>query len=418
MSKQKSTQAENPAADKQTVEKIVADFNQAEYLNILGFANDVPTVVADLGNRLGKLTTNQPIFRGSSPISSVMFDHALVEVDEGTFKRLLRYHEGKNGYHLLNWRDRHFVIGEQAYSVDPSFTPRQGRLKYDRDYYGLLFMRGVVELFDGNIPAEINAFLAHPPGDLEHTEALKRAVHGRWKFEVNGRRCETTVIYTNTFDEIVGGVHNATDGVDGQLIHGNALEGNGPALVFDLGGGSLDLAYLKRDLSVDYDRGMVSRRIGINTAMANFKAAFDSRYAKLLADAEDGISRQVVIDIFMDEDHIVSYAGEDLDCSDLYQDAIAPVIRDAAQAVSGFAGGFVGIRSSLLTGGGSAMAMAEITKHIFQRFADNGKLFKTDTLRDMVRANANGGLKIAKAMSIRSKDQADKWLRAQGYGQH
>lgn len=392
-------------------------FNEQEYMGILGFANEAPTVAADIGNNKAKMTTNQPLFRGNNGSGLVIFEHAIVEVDEGSFARMLRYHKGKTGYHLIKWRDRCFVIGEQAYSADPHFEPRQGRLKYSRDYYGLLFIRGLVELFNGQIPAEINAFLAHPPGDLEHTEALKKSVHGRWIFEVNGQRHQTTVIYTNSFDEIVGGVHNATHGVDGEPIKGNALEGNGPCIVYDLGGGSLDLAYLKPDLSVDYDRGMVSHRIGINTAVENFKSAFDSRYAKLLADAENGISRQVVIDIFMDENHIVSDAGADLDCSDLYQEAIAPIIRQSIQAVRDFAGGSIGIRSVLLTGGGSAMCMDEIMEDVFPRFAGNKKVFTTDQPRDMVGANVRGGLKIAKAMSVSSKIQADFWLRTQGYGQ-
>lgn len=390
--------------------------NQDEYLSKLGFANEYPVVVADIGNRLCKMLTDQPVMRGSNPLDCVLFEHGIAEVDDGQFERMLHYYKGKRGFHLIHWRDRNFVVGEQAYSADMRFEPKQGRLKYSRDYYGLLFIRGLVELFDGKVPEALNVFLAHPPGDLEHTDALKRAVHGRWLFEVNGKRVVTTVVYSNTFDEIVGGVHNAVDGPDGQPIQGNPLENNGPALVFDLGGGSLDLCYLNRDLSVNYDKGMVSERIGINRAVDTFKSEFDLHYSNRVANAEGGIPRSVVIDIFMNPEHITWDSGEMLDCTEMYNAAIRPVIRDCLNAVNRFAGGFVGIKSVVLTGGGTAMVMNEIKREIFPRFDQNAKVFTTDRQERMVTANARGARKIAQAMKQISRAEADRWLKEQSNG--
>lgn len=390
--------------------------NGNEYLARLGFANEYPVVIADIGNFLCKVLTDSPIKRGANPLDFVSYPHAIAEVDSGAYERLLRRYHGKKGYHLLKWRERCYVIGEQAYSVDMHFEPRQGRLKYSRDYYGLLFIRGLVELFDGSVPEAVNAFLAHPPGDLEFTDVLKRAVHGRWVFEVNGQRCETTVVYSNTFDEIVGGVHNAVDGPDGQRMAENALEGNGPALVFDLGGGSLDLCYLTSDLAVNYDRGLFTERTGINSAVETFKSIFDATYKNRLSDAENGIARGHVIDIFMDEEHAIYDAGEKIDCVDIYNEAIAPVIRASSQAVKRFAGGFMGINSVLLTGGGSAMVMDEIKREIFAKFDKNGKVFTTAERAKLVQANVRGGRKIAEAMKSVSAVEAARWLKAQGNG--
>lgn len=390
--------------------------HEAEFMAIQGFANDLPTVISDGGNRKFKVTTDKPLLRRSTASEVVIYDHAIAEVDAGRFDRLLHYHKGTDAYHLLRWRDRFFVIGEQAYSVNASFEPLSGRAKYTRDYYGLMFMHGVVMLFNGRIPEAMNAFLAHPPADLEHSDALVRAVHGKWSFEVNGVKHKTEVVYSNTFDEIVGGIHNATHGVDGQMIKGNALEGNGPFIVFDLGGGSLDLAHVKRNLSVDYTKPMVSRRIGVNQAMETVKSLFDSRHKKLLQDAEDGISREAVLDIFMSEDHSTQYAGKKIECADFYEQAAAPIIRTAKQMVQSYSKGFVGYGGALLTGGGSALFFDEIINTVFEPFKDTDRIFTTDQPRNMIEANARGGGKIAEAMKLVGRIEADRWLKAQKYG--
>lgn len=393
------------------------DYNERQYLDVLGFGNDLPIVVSDGGNNQFKMLCDRALLRNSNKPEVIIFDHAIAEIDQGTYERLMHYYGRGDASHLVQWRGRFFVVGEQAYSINPGFMPLSGRAKMTRDYYGIMFMHGVAKLFNGRVPEEINAFLAHPPGDLEHRDTLMKSVHGKWSIEIGARQIKTNVVYTNAFEEIVGGIHNTTHGVDGQLVEGNPLEGKGPFLALDLGGGSLDLAWIKKDLSIDYNRPMYSERIGVNTALRAFKQAFDVKYKHLLRDAEDGIPRDVVLSIFMDESHQVNVAGEILDCTEMYNQSAAPVIRQMLRTVQQFAKGFVGVGGALLTGGGSAAFYDKIGEQVLPLFKKNGAIFRSaKLLQDMIKANSEGGLKVAKAMRAVGKDEAAQYLKASGHG--
>lgn len=382
--------------------------DEKELRKLLGFANGNATVVGDIGNELVKMGTDAPIIGGKNPLNLVYFPHAVVEINEARYARLLHYFKDKDAFHLIKWDSRYFVVGEQAYSVDPGFEPLRGRAKYVKDYYGVLFISGLLRLFNGDIPDTINAFLAHPPADLDHTHALMKAVSGTWQFESNGKRYKVRVEYTNVFDEIIGGVMNATLGVDGKPVNEISILGNGPTLVFDLGGGSLDLARLNRDGSVDYNKEMISERIGVGRAIAEAKALFDKRYSDDLGDAEDGIGRQQVIEFFLDPKHEMRAFNETFDCSDIYELAAAPIIRQAKDTVSKFARGLVGFNLILLTGGGSGLYHDEICEQIFPRHTKNQAICRTDYRKDMFKANAKGGLKMLDGLKQESRKAAKR----------
>lgn len=374
-----------------------------EMRRVLGFANGNPNVVADIGNALVKVATDAPIIGGRNPLAFEYFTHGIVEVVEADYLTLCYYYEGKNAYHLIKWDGRFFVVGDAAYSTNPSLDPLRGRLKYTKDYYGIIFMSALLRLFNGNPPESINAFLAHPPADRDFTTELMRSVAGVWRFESNGQRFQIRVEYANAFDEIVGGVFNATFGPDGRIMNDLQILGDGPTLVFDMGGGSLDLARLKRDGSVDYDKRMESERTGVNIAINSFKSLFDRRYKGDLGDAEDGISRDLIIEIFLDEKHTLRTGGETLDCADIYKQAINPVIRTAKDTVNKFARGLIGYNRALLDGGGSGLLYDEICEQIFPKFAKNGVVHQADLRRDMFKANARGALKMLPGMMQESE---------------
>ena len=125
------------------------DYNETEYLNALGFGNGLPIAVGDGGNNQFKIVSDGALLRSSNKPEVVIFDHAIAEIDQGTYERLMHYFERGDASHLVRWRDRFFVVGEQAYSVAPGFTPLSGRAKMTRDYYGIMFMHGVAKLFNG-----------------------------------------------------------------------------------------------------------------------------------------------------------------------------------------------------------------------------------------------------------------------------
>lgn len=382
-----------------------------EYRRILGFANGNANIVADIGNARAKMMTDSPVMRGSNPLSFAGFEHAIAEIDEATFRGMVHRQRGRRANHLIKVLGRYFVVGDEAYSVNPTFDPVRGRLKYQREYYGALFLRGIEDLFGDETPSVINAFLAHPPADLEHARPLMKSVVGNWRYEVNGQKRELTVDYVNHFDEIEGGVFNATNGKDGQPIDDiGQLMGGGPTLVFDLGGGSLDLALLNKDGSVNYTKPMPSHRIGINTAVNTFKNLFDMEYKELVSDSEDGIPRDIVIDIFLDDKHTFWTGGEPIDCTDLYNDSIAPLVRDCLRFVRSYSG-TVGYNRVLLTGGGSGLIYDKLSEVVFPKQSANRVIHLADHRRDLYKANVKGGLKLLEALKSESRKAAKRVSR-------
>lgn len=365
----------------------------AEADRLLGFDNGLPTETVDIGNKNSRQITDQPEFEGHNGSEFISNEHAIVEVDEATFRNIQHGYKNEPGYHLIEWSSRYFVTGEPVYSIQPSFEPTAGRAKYRPDYYGILFIRNLAEQYRGNPPSAVNAFLAHPPGDRDHVMALMKAVAREWKFKVNGKPVQTSVRYVDTFEEILGGVMNVSLGRDGKPMD-ERLNGTGPTLVFDLGGGSLDMARLHKDGSIDFDKVMDSVRVGVNSALHMAKDLADRKYKDLLGDAEDGIPMHMIIEMFEDTQHLMNIMGEIVDCKVIYEQAAKNVIRQCLTAVRAFTRGLIGYNLILLTGGGSALFYDLICSEIFPRHHAKGMIIKSDLSRDMWKANVIGGSKM------------------------
>lgn len=371
----------------------------------LGFANGNTNVVCDGGNARFKLATDTPI-RGRNDLHVEHFTHAIAEISAADYDELCYRHQNIQAFHFLKWNGRYFVTGEEAFSYNPTFDPLRGRQKYERDYYGILFVAGVLRLFNGAVPETFNALLAHPPADLTERERLMRCVVGNWHIEANGIKYGFKVEYVNTFDEIVGGVFNATTAPDGQLYAD--MDIGGKTLVFDLGGGTLDLAFLN-DGGVNYSHLMDSTRIGGNGAVTNFKRLFDNTYHQLVDGYEDGLPRELVHEIFLDPSHLLMLeAGETLDCTRLYQQAINPVIRTAKDAVKTFGGNLLGVKRVLLTGGVAGLLYDEIAGQMFPKYAERKMLLLADQRRHLLEANCRGGRKMLEGLKVESVRRVKK----------
>jgi len=366
-----------------------------EVRKALGFANGNVNVVCDGGNARFKLATDK-----DDTLHVEHFTHALAEISMADYEELCYRHKNTDAWYFIKWNGRYFVTGDEAFNYNPTFDPLRGRQKYEKDYYGILFIAGMLRLFKGQVPEVVNALLAHPPADLQHRNSLMRSVIGTWHIECNGAKQSVKVEFVNTYDEIVGGVMNATIAPDGQLY--KDLDFSGKTLVFDLGGGTLDLAYVE-DGVVDYDHLMDSTRIGGNTAVNTFKRIFDHQYRELVSEYEDGLPRELIHEIFLDPEHsLILAGGEKLDCSSLYQQAIAPVIRTARDAVKQFGGNLIGVRRVLLTGGVSGLMYLEICKQVFPKFYERGAIRTAESRAKMLEANGRGGLKMLPGMKAAS----------------
>lgn len=388
--------------------------HQKELLRILGFANGYANAIADIGNARGKLITDQPVYKGNNPHGFTDYTHALVETNEARWYDLLSYRDGKAAYDLIATKGRYYVVGDYAHSLDPDFDPLVGRAKYTRDYYGILFLSGLCQLFQGNPPANINAYLAHPPRDREYKTELMKAVVGKWNFMCGERSLNINVPYANTFEEVIGGVMNFTLGVDGEKMESVEIIGDGPTLVFDLGGGSLDMVRLKKDGTIDYEYGMVSHPLGVNKAVTAFKQLFDQKYRDYLDDAENGFPRDLILDIFMDPKHQYRAIGQTFDCSQMYATAIAPIIRQARDHVRAFTRGRFAYNRILLDGGGVALMYDDIVEKVFPEYFKNKAVHLADNKKELFKANARGALKMIPSLKQAGVDRARKYAKEVG----
>lgn len=389
-------------------------YDEKQYLQHLGIANGNPTFVVDAGNSLVKVFAEHPIVPGRNSTDFASYPHALIEVSAADYEEQTYRYADSAAPHLIRWRDRFFVVGEEAYSMKPSLEPRQGRVKYSRDYIGILVVSALLRLCGSAVPERINLMIGYPPGDRRHIDQLLASVSGGWAIESAGVKHKFRVDYVVPFDEIVGGILNYTLGVDGKPVTGIPLLEGGVTLGFDLGGGTLDLSRINRDGTVDYDKQMLSVRTGGNQAITNFKRLFDQRHADLLREAEDGVPRQVVMEVFLDPRHELHTMGQTIDCRAIYQQSIAPVIRDARDAVIRYTGGFIGYDKVLLTGGIAGLMLPDIREHIFSEFDRHGAMHTSGRPSDMYRSNPSGARKTIPNLLSEGERRGNTYLKANG----
>lgn len=385
------------------------------YQQTLAFANGCETFVTDGGNFFWKM-----IRWNNGIIATEIFDHAVVEIEKSEYNTRMYYLKGKFAPHLLrvNFKgeDRYFVVGEEAYSIDPSFEPQRGRAKYTPEYYGVMFLSGILRLTGGKVPENINALLAHPPGDVELRMELMKSVARKWKFECSGVLYEVKVEYVNVADEFVGGVMDMTLGADGNELKDDLndkifKDGRSRILIADMGGGSFDLAQMVKG-SIDYTAPMLSERIGLQQAIDATKREIDQLHIKDLRDAESGFPREEVIKMFMDsKNHKYYLFGKEYDGTAIYQDAVNPIIRQAVQAARKYTGGLARFSYVLLTGGGSGLLWEEITKHVFPQHAERKAVYMVTSASKLHLANVNGMAKMLPGWQAKAARDAKKLLK-------
>lgn len=389
------------------------DFEK-QYTQALGFGNGVATIVTDGGNSFWKM-----VYWDTGIKYETVFDHAIAEIDKSEYDRKMYYIGDKFAPHLLRvsfaGEDRYFIVGEEAYSVKPNFEPERGRSKYKRDYYGVMFLSGVLRLTRGNVPEKVNAFLAHPPGDVEFRMELMKSVAGKWKFECSGVVYDMRVEYTSVADEFTGGVMDMTLGTDGSKVKDRDIETilnpRNRILIADMGGGSFDLAQMWRG-AIDYTAPITSVRIGLQQAIDAAKREIDRLHRKDLLDAESGYRRDDVLRMFMDEKHRYQIYGEEKDGTEIYKTAVAPVVRQASNSSRQYAGGLVGFAYVLLTGGGSGALWQEIGEYVFPEHNSRKGLRMVTTPAAIHKANAHGLAKMLPGMIAVSFAAAKKLKRS------
>lgn len=373
-----------------------------------GFANGYPVVCADIGNGLVKMGA---WVRGRPKV--VDGKHALVEIDEARYARLTKeYGDSKAHYEYIKWGNRYFVVGQSAL-VEGNVTPVQGRNKYRRDYFGILFVSTLLKMHQGDVPETINAFLGYPPNDLDFTPELIRSVVGNWSIDSLGRKKTFRVAYATVFDEIVGGTMNVTLDEDGSPLKPDKTKKgperilwDGPTITADLGFGTFDLLRLDKMGRPDYSQ-IRSRNIGIGDAIETFINIFNKRHKKYLTDAENGVPLERVYDCFYDPLHRVRIAGDTyVDCMDIYKQATTKLVNAVANAYRDLSRGSVSYNYCLLSGGGSGLLYDELCKEVFPQFHDASAIFLANDREQMHLANVKGSMRMVPAMIEASQRRA------------
>lgn len=353
-----------------------------------GFNNGNVNVVIDLGNRAIKIVRMD----GLRVVASAIMDHALAEIDEHEYDRLVHYYgQSTTAFSFIKWRGRFFVSGELAYSSRPNLVPLTGRTKYERDYYGIMLMSALLHLFKGNLPERINVFAGHPPGDLRFVKELMKSIAGSWRFENLSYVHRTIVEHVGVYDEVVGGVMNALMNPEGHQYAADHIRGQ--TLVADLGGGTFDIAVLKSDNSVDYQR-IGSYHIGGNEIVKRFKEMFDARHHEIVRQSENGLPIYLVHQIMLDPNHRFYTMGTEIDCSDIFTDAVRPTMAEMKRRVQEFTRGAFVFNQVYVSGGVGGLVYPEICEYVFPEFANNNAIRGTDARDKMILAAATGAGKI------------------------
>ncbi len=365
-----------------------------------GFANGYPVICADIGNGLVKMGG---WIRGRR--SLVDGKHALVEIDEARYSRLTREHgDSKGHYEYIKWNNRYFVVG-QAALVEGNVTPVQGRNKYKRDYFGILFVSTLLKFYQGDVPEVINAFLGYPPNDMDFTPELIKSVVGNWTVDSLGRKKTFRVAYATVFDEVVGGVMNVTLDDDGSPVKANKsskgphrLLWDGPTIAADLGYGTFDLVRLDKMGRPDYGN-IRSRSLGIGDAIETFVNIFNKRHKKYLMDAENGVPLEKVYDCFYDPKHEFRLVGDKrLDCMDIYKQSTNKLINAVVNAYRDLSRGSISYNYCLLSGGGSGLLYDELCKEVFPQFHEADAIYLAHDREFMHLANVRGSMRMVPAM--------------------
>lgn len=368
------------------------------------FSNKCDTVVFDGGNSYLKV-----ISIGLNEGYHVQ--HALTLISPMEYERAkARYKANTSTFNFFKWRGQCYAFGKAAYSYSIVEAERKtGRAKFTRDYYGLLLVGCLLHLYNGAIPEYINVFGAHPPLDDGMKVPLYKSVKGKWKIETFNGTVSFEVLTVDSDDEITGGaLHvrlNDNGHKDTKSLERFSAKGN--TLVFDLGGGTADIALLDENF-IPIDGTHKSVRIGINECITEFKQLFDDTYYHLMPNSADGLPIERVYDIFLDKDKTLrTWAKEPLNCTDLFVQATNPTLSRLYSAVNNLSGDII-LRASksLISGGAGGLLFVELSEVLFSDFADRGNLFLAEShRREAIFANPRGLAKEVKAIQAEERRQ-------------
>lgn len=303
--------------------------------------------------------------------SYVTYPHAIRRLGKRGFEDIqLRAKRGVNAATLdksiFMYKDDAVMIGENA---EATAEPRRtGGPKFQKDYYPYLFLHGLLRLLpDGH--ENIHAVMLFPPGDHRFVEDLMNTTGGvHTVTQTNGKRVTYKIKHVDAVDEPVGGLTDYLLYDNGLTYRTDNIDSN-LGLCVDFGGKISNLVPFRKDGFVDYNRAR-SVDLGVQDVMNNvsdillndkeFEKYFKAKRGDRLP--HDGAMRRALTS------KIYSRMGFDIPVTEVIQEAMKPIIREAKEVYDQDFEGGDGFFYVIVSGGGGGLMYYEIVSQVLTNF--------------------------------------------------
>lgn len=356
-------------------------------------------LICDLGNSLVKmvLLNSKGTVKGR-----VDFPHAIRTSDIDTFDRTRKHRQSTSVNHLYErflYRGMPVVVGRSAENKgDPRKT---GGPKYSRDYITLLFLSGALRLLP-NGHDNLTVMAMHPPSDIVHASALRKALGGKHVVTTaDGNKVTYAVPEVYTMDEPVGGVRHFLLADGGREYRYEHIDER-LAICIDCGGQISSFTPFYKDGVIDYELAeRWTLNIGVRNVMAELsrlikndealKVAFDNHRGSLLP--EDENMRAAI------HRGIYNVQGKDQHVHDLRNEAIRPLVRALrGKWVDEIVGDGIAPAYVVVTGGGGGLLFHEIMVEVLDGYNKDVVYMVENDFSVIHYANVFGAVKVMQAM--------------------
>jgi hypothetical protein len=321
--------------------------------------------------------------------------NAVIEITEHVYQReAARYKNRRPNYGFLEYDDKFYVTGNTAIPYIRDYREmRHNKAKYTREYFGLQFVRGVLDLFGGNPPGDVHVVAGHPPMNADKRDSIIAALEGSWSFKAMHETIKFRVHTVFVDDEITCAALNERYRIDGSI--NSAFRQDGIALGFDLGGGTVDVMYIGTD-GYPIAGTHASAAIGLSECVWNFKELFDEKHGKLFPNSPHGISMDSVYKIFMDDDHALRSGALEkgsLACGDIFERATHGELNKLFSAINNIAPDYeTRVDCVKVYGGGGELLYLELADSLFEPFFKNNNLHLAAPEKGKSILNASRGM--------------------------
>lgn len=347
--------------------------------------DDFPIIGLDNGNDKSKASrvvypkTGEVLDGGSDSayFKDSIQQNAVIAISESEYNKQAAAYRGKRpNYGYIKWDGRYFAVGDTAMNYMRDMRERRIKnAKFSRDYYGLLFIRALMALYNGNPPTDVHVVGGHPPFNRSKKQDIEDSLRGNWSVEFLGEKHQIKVHSVRSDDEISAAAFNLRYRIDGQKD--GHFKQDGIALGFDLGGGTLDVVLLNEQ-GKPIDGTHDSTEIGIIDCVLNFKALFDEVHGAKFPHNPSGISLETVYTIFRDKQHTLRGGGipdGQIECGDLFEQAVYGELNRMYVMIDQMVPDYQTRANSVtIFGGAGELVYNELAESIFSPYADSGHL--------------------------------------------